>query len=30
MTKNQKLLSWVEEMRAMCQPDRVVLCDGSK
>jgi len=30
MTKNQKLLSWVEEMRAMCQPDQVVWCDGSK
>ena len=29
-TKNKKLLDWVEEIRAMCQPDRVVWCDGSK
>ena len=29
-TKNQKLLAWVEEMRAMCQPEQVVWCDGSK
>jgi phosphoenolpyruvate carboxykinase (GTP) len=29
-TKNQKLLAWVEEMRAMCQPEQVVWCDGSQ
>ncbi|MBP7275579.1 MAG: phosphoenolpyruvate carboxykinase (GTP) [Kiritimatiellae bacterium] len=30
MTKNAKLLAWVEEIRQMCQPDQVVWCDGSK
>ncbi len=28
-TTNAKLLSWVEEVVAMCQPDRMVWCDGS-
>lgn len=28
-TKNAALLQWVEEMTALCQPDRVVWCDGS-
>src|SRR5213593_261424 len=27
--KNKKLLNWVEEVAAMCRPDRVHLCDGS-
>ena len=27
--KNKKLLDWVEEVAAMCRPDRVHLCDGS-
>ncbi|MBF0136536.1 MAG: phosphoenolpyruvate carboxykinase (GTP) [Magnetococcales bacterium] len=30
MTKNAKLLAWVEEVRTMCQPDTVVWCDGTK
>ncbi|MBF0143736.1 MAG: phosphoenolpyruvate carboxykinase (GTP) [Magnetococcales bacterium] len=29
MSKNQKLNAWVEEVRAMCQPDSVVWCDGT-
>ncbi len=29
-TKNQALLRWVEEMRALCQPERVHWCDGSQ
>lgn len=29
-TKNKKLLDWVAGVEAMCQPDKVVWCDGSK
>src|SRR5207302_699392 len=28
-TKNQKLLDWVDEVAALCQPDRIHWCDGS-
>ncbi|NUP98459.1 MAG: phosphoenolpyruvate carboxykinase (GTP) [Armatimonadetes bacterium] len=28
-TKNQKLISWVEEVARMTQPDHIVWCDGS-
>ncbi len=30
MTKNQKLLDWVSEVRELCRPDRVHWCDGSQ
>ena len=30
VTKNKKLGRWVDEMTALCQPDNVVWCDGSK
>ena len=28
-TRNRKLLDWVEQIRSLCQPDRVHWCDGS-
>ncbi len=28
--KHTQLVAWVKEMEALCQPDRVVWCDGSK
>ena len=30
MTKNEKLLAWVKEVEALCQPDSVRWCDGSQ
>ena len=30
VTKNKKLERWVDEMTALCQPDNVAWCDGSK
>ena len=29
-TQNEKLISWVEKMAELCQPDAVHWCDGSK
>jgi phosphoenolpyruvate carboxykinase (GTP) len=29
-TANRRLLDWVEEVSALCQPDRVEWCDGSQ
>jgi phosphoenolpyruvate carboxykinase (GTP) len=29
-TQNTKLLSWVNEIAAKCQPDRIYWCDGSR
>ena len=29
-TENKKLLAWVDELAALCQPDNIVWCDGSK
>ncbi len=28
-SKNKKLLTWVDEMATLCQPDNVVWCDGT-
>ncbi len=30
MLKHKKLVAWLEDMRMLCQPDAVVICDGSK
>jgi len=30
MTKNQKLIKWVEEWAKICQPEKVYWCDGSE
>ena len=29
-TKNQRLLKWVDEIAALCKPDRIYWCDGSQ
>lgn len=30
MTKNKKLCDWVEEVAALCKPERIYWCDGSR
>ena len=30
MTKNQKLINWVNEWATLCQPEKVYWCDGSE
>jgi len=30
MTKNKKLLQWIDEVKDMCQPDDIYWCDGSE
>ena len=30
MTKNKKLLQWIDEVKDMCQPDAIYWCDGSE
>ena len=29
-TTHQKLLAWVDEVAALCQPERIHWCDGSQ
>lgn len=29
-TRNQKLLSWVDDIAALCKPDQIYWCDGSQ
>ena len=30
MLENKKLASWIEEVKELCQPDHVHICDGSE
>lgn len=29
-TSNQRLIEWIDEVKTLCQPDRIHLCDGSE
>jgi len=30
MTQHRRLNEWIEDLKALCEPDQVVICDGSK
>jgi phosphoenolpyruvate carboxykinase (GTP) len=30
MTQHRRLNEWIEDLKALCEPDHVVICDGSK
>ena len=30
MTQHRRLNEWIEDLKTLCEPDHVVICDGSK
>ena len=30
MTQHQRLNEWIEDLKTLCEPDHVVICDGSQ